>query len=215
MPNLMPDWLAWIRPAGRLIYSLLATAVGLAFVIALIRRPVPQKLVTKRQIVPGLVGILVVGMLLAKLLSPIKKLVVWVMAGALIAFSLAAVVSRDPRDPDQATTWAEAMAGAVGVFALFTLGYGVVPHEWLTFANSYLNMSSDQFVSHPLERLVKLPYSAIRDTIAALIYVVAIGANVVLWGKWQQRLAPEVEPAAAEAAPPRTSRFGRPLKTRA
>ncbi len=215
MPNLLPDWLPWIRPAGRLLWALLVTGVGLAFVAALLRPPLERKLVTTRQAVAGGVVVLVLGIFAAKLLADLQTVVVWATLAAIVAVALAAVVSREPRSPDQPTTWAEAMAGAVAVFFLFTLAYGIIPHEWLTFANSYLNMANDRFVSHPLERLVKLPYSAIRDTVAALIYVVAIGANVVLWVRWQERLTPKPEAAegAAEPAPVRTSRFGRPLKT--
>ncbi|MGQ0803242.1 MAG: hypothetical protein ACT4PI_05205 [Actinomycetota bacterium] len=217
MPNLLPDWLPWIRPAGRLLWSLIATGVGLAFVAALIRPPLEHKLVTARQAVAGAVVVLVIGLFAAKLLADFQTVVVWVMFGVLLAIAFAAVASRDLRSPDQATTWAEAMAGSFAVLVLFTLIYGVIPHEWLTFANAYLNMSNDRFISWPLERLVKLPYSAIRDTVAALIYVVGIGGNVVLWVKWQERLTPKPEPAEGEGAAEviRTSRFGRPLKAKA
>jgi hypothetical protein len=220
MPNLLPESIVgfrfdWVHPAGRLIWSLLITGVGLAFVAALIHPPLERKLVTTRQAIAGAAVVFVLGIVAAKLLSSIQVLVVWATLGALLAIAMGAVVSRDLRSPDQPTTWAEAMAGAVAVLVFFTLAYGVIPHEWLTFANSYLNMSNDRFFAWAGDRLVKMPYSTVRDTVAALIYVVAIGANVVLWVKWQQRLTPKAAPAEGEAAPPviRTSRFGRPLKT--
>jgi lysylphosphatidylglycerol synthetase-like protein (DUF2156 family) len=216
MPNLLPDWLPWIRPAGRLIWSLLLTGVMLGFVVALIRPPLPRKLISVRDAVAASVVVIVVGLLAAKFASAIQTVVVWAALALLLAIAFAAVVSRDPRSPDRQTTWAEAMVGAVVVFTLMTLAYGVIPHEWLTFANSYLNMSTDQFVSWPFERLIKLPYSAFRDIIATLIYVVAIGANLVLWTKWQARLTPAPAAAEGEAATVvRTSRFGRPLKSKA
>ncbi len=217
MPNLLPDWLPWIHPAGRLIWSLLLTGIGLAFVVALIRPPLPHKIIDGRQTAVAIPVVIVLGLLLGKFASGIQTLVIWAMFGAVLAIAFAAVVSRNPRSPDQTTTWAEAMVGAVGVFVLFTLAYGVVPHEWLTFANSYLNMSSDRFIEWPpwpFYDVVKLPFSAIRDTVAALIYVVAIGVNVVLWMRWQDRLAPAPEPTEAEEAPARTSRFGRPVKAK-
>jgi hypothetical protein len=222
MPNLLPESIVgfrldWMHPAGRLIWSVLITGIGLVFVAALIRPPLERKLVTTRQAIAGAVVVFVVGIFAAKLLSSIQVLVVWAVLGALLAIAMAAVVSRDLRSPDQPTTWAEAMAGAVAVLVLFTLAYGVIPHEWLTFANSYLNMSSDRFIEWPpwpFYDVVKLPFSAIRDSVAALIYVVAIGANVVLWVRWQDRLAPAPEPTEAEEAPARTSRFGRPLKAK-
>jgi hypothetical protein len=219
MPNLLPDWAPWIHPAGRLIWSLLVTGIGLAFVVALIRPPLEHKIIQARQAAAGAVAVLVFGLLLAKFASAIQTLVVWATFGGLLAIAFAAVVSRDPRSPDQRLTWAEAMTGALGVFALFILAYGIIPHEWLTFANSYLNMSNDRFVEWPpwpFYDVVKLPFSAIRDSVAAIIYVVAVGINVVLWLKWQERLTPTPEPAAGEAAAPaRTSRFGRPVKSKA
>jgi hypothetical protein len=217
MPNLLPDWLPWIHPAGRLIWSLLLTGIGLAFVVALIRPPLPHKIIDARQAAVAIPVVIVLGLLLGKFASGVQTLVIWAMFGAVLAIAFAAVVSRNPRSPDQTTTWAEAMVGAVGVFVLFTLAYGVVPHEWLTFANSYLNMSSDRFIEWPpwpFYDVVKLPFSAIRDTVAALIYVVAIGVNVVLWMRWQDRLAPAPEPTEAAEAPARTSRFGRPVKAK-
>jgi len=220
MPNLLPDWLPWIRPAGRLIWSLIGTGVGLAFIAALIRPPRERKLVTARQALAGAVVVFVLGLVAGKLLADFQTVVVWVMLGGVLAIAFAAVASRDLRSSDQTTTWAEAMLGAVAVFVIFTLVYGVVPHEWLTFANSYLNMSNDRFIKEPywpFYDTVKLPFSAIRDTVAALIYVVAIGGNVVLWMKWQARLTPKPEPAEGETAAEviRTSRFGRPLKAKA
>jgi lysylphosphatidylglycerol synthetase-like protein (DUF2156 family) len=220
MPNLLPDWLPWIRPAGRLLWSLIATGVGLAFVAVLIRPPLERKLVTARQAIAGAVVVLVVGLIAAKVLSDFQTVVVWLAFGVVLAIALAAVASRDLRSPDQTTTWAEAMAGALAVTVLFTLVYGVIPHEWLTFANSYLNMSGDRFIKEPFWPFydtIKLPFSAIRDTVAALIYVVAIGGNVVLWVKWQERLTPKPESAEGEGAAEviRTSRFGRPLKAKA
>lgn len=222
MPNLLPESIVgfrldWMHPAGRLMWSLIVTGVGLMFLLALMRPPLERKLVTARQAVAGCAVVLVLGIVAAKMLSSLQIAVVWVTLAGIVAIALAAVVSRDPRSPDQRTTWTEAMGGALAVLGLFTLVYGVIPHEWLTFANSYLNMGSDRFFEWAGDRLIKVPYSAVRDTIAALIYVVFLGANVVLWVKWQERLTPKPEPTDAEKAETvvRTSRFGRPLKAKA
>jgi hypothetical protein len=222
MPNLLPESIVgfrldWVHPAGRLIWSLIITGVMLAFVIALIRPPLGRKLVTTSQAVAASIVVVAVGWLAASFLTSIQVLVVWVTLGAVFAIAMAAVVSRDPRPPDRTTTWAEAMVGAVAVFALMTLAYGVIPHEWLTFANAYLNMSNDRFVEWAGDRLVKLPYSALRDVVATLIYVVAIAGNLLLWAKWQTRLTPAPAAAEGEAAATvvRTSRFGRPVKSKA
>lgn len=214
MPNLMPDWLPWMHPAGRLLWSLLLTGAGLAFVFALLRPPLEHKILTAKQAAQLSVVIVVGTLVLAKFASAIQTVWIWAGLGALFAVAMAAVVSRNPRSPDQKTTWAEAMAGSVAVFALFTLAYGVVPHEWLTFANSYLNMSSDRFIVHPLDHFAKLPFSAVRDIVATVIYGVFFGLNLVLWSKWQHRLEPKPEAvaAAAETTPRRRSIFGRPVK---
>ena len=76
MPNLIPDWLPWMRPAGRLIWAVVLFLIGRG----------------------------------------------WWRSSA------------GPK-PDRPSTWSERIAGAVGVFALMTLAYGVVPHEWITFSD--------------------------------------------------------------------------------
>ena len=50
---------------------------------------------------------------------------------------------------------------------------------------------------------------AVRDIIVMGIYIVFFGLNLMLFAEWQKR---GTEPAAAAAAKPRTSRFGRPLR---
>ena len=58
MPNLIPQsvldrwFFGWTHPAGRLIFSLLAIAIGLAIVFALIRPPLPRKILRPKQGVP-------------------------------------------------------------------------------------------------------------------------------------------------------------------
>jgi hypothetical protein len=162
MPNLIPDLLPWMHPAGRLIWSLIFTTIGFLILFAIMRRP----------------------------------------------------------KSDRPATWAQCMLGAVAVFAMFFLCYAIVPHEWLTYANGYLVWSTDKFVVKHNQFGTNLPpidfpYSALKDTVAALIYVFFFGINLFLWSKWQKR------PTAAEAADRgeeklvRTSRFGRPVRAKA
>ena len=33
MPNLIPDWLPWMRPAGRLIWSIVFFLIGLIIIL--------------------------------------------------------------------------------------------------------------------------------------------------------------------------------------
>ena len=43
MPNLLPDWLPWIQPAGRLIWSTLMLVVGVLFVLVLMKPPMLKR----------------------------------------------------------------------------------------------------------------------------------------------------------------------------
>ena len=161
MPNLIPDWLPWMRPAGRLIWAVALLLIGLAIVAILMRRP----------------------------------------------------------KPDRPATWAECMAGAVGVFALMTLAYAVVPHEWITFSDKYLRWDTTVFVFRNNQKMLFFPWNwpfnfdkhNIRDIIVVVIYGLGMGLNVALFVMWQKR--GEEKPEAAEAAP-KKSRFGRPLRRR-
>src|SRR4029079_12979623 len=88
MFNIIPDWMPWMRPAGRLIWSVALLIIGLGIAFWLSKRP----------------------------------------------------------KPNRPATWAECMAGAVGVFALMTLAYAVVPHEWITFSDKYLQWGTTKFL---------------------------------------------------------------------
>ncbi len=159
MPNLIPDWLPWMRPAGRLIWGVSLLIIGLLIVAVLMRRP----------------------------------------------------------KPDRPATWAECMAGAVGLFALMTLAFAVVPHEWITFADKYLQWGTTKFLVHSGQEILffKFPfditYKALSDVVAVGIYVVGFGLALFLFSAWQKR-GQEKEEVEAK---PKTSRFGRPLRRRA
>ena len=159
MPNLIPDWLPWMRPAGRLIWSLVLLAIGLAILFWLMKRP----------------------------------------------------------KPNRPATWAECMAGAVGVLALMTLAYGIIPHEWITFSDAYLRWDTTRFLVRSGQEILFFDFpfdinqQAVRDVVASGIYIVFLGLNLVLFVKWQQR--GQVDDAAA-AETPKVSRFGRPLRRR-
>jgi hypothetical protein len=160
MPNLIPDWLPWMRPAGRLLWAVGLLVIGLIIIMVLMRRPKSER----------------------------------------------------------PATWAQCMAGAVGTFAMFALAYAIVPHEWITFADKYLQWGTTKFMVRSGQEILffKFPFDinmkAISDIIATGIYVVAFGLNLYLFVAWQQRGA---EKAEVPDAPPKTSRFGRPLRRRA
>ncbi len=112
-------------------------------------------------------------------------------------------------------TWGEAMFGAMVVFfGLFWI-YGVVPHQWLTWADNELNWRTDKLFVGPGGILraqaqggsfpFTITYVVIRDLIAVAIYGVALVVNVAMFFMWQNR------GKKAEAQVIERSSFGRPL----
>ena len=219
MPNLIPQsvldrwYFGWAHPAGRLIFALVAIAIGLAFVFALLRPPLERKILQPKQGVPMIIVLVIGSYLIGGFFPAVQVLTFWVIVFGAVALALAMVVSRDPRPQDRPTTWAEAMAGAVGVFFLMALAYGVIPHEWITFSDKYLRWTPDKFVFETYA--IKPNYQQLRDFIVVVIYGVFFGLNLRLWMLWQQRLVPKPEPVDQEGKVLRTSRFGRPVKSKA
>jgi hypothetical protein len=151
-------------------------------------------------------------------------------AGRLIWFTVILIVMMIPviimlRKPksEKPTTWAQAMAGSVYVFALFLLVYAIIPHEFITFADKYLQWGKDKYVIKSTTQLpgisafnwpVSIDMQAVRDVAVVVIYNIFFIANIILFVKWQDR-----KPASAEAEEKPVvvgrSRFGRPLKAKA
>ena len=117
-------------------------------------------------------------------------------------------------------TWGEAFLAGTFVFALMMLAYGVIPHQWLNYADNDLLWRKDKFAlgfSPPFEikwgHLAKtvsgegrilVSFEAVRDMIAAGFYIVFLGGQIALWSAWQKRgrKQPELEVSSA---------FGRPV----
>ena len=143
---------------------------------------------------------------------------VMLIAGIMLVF---AVGKRRP--PGTPVTWGEAYLGGTFIFALLLLAYGVVPHQWLTFADNQLLWRPDKLMigisgdgvtignaaadMGGTGRII-VNAQAVRDIIAAVIYIVFLGVQIWLWSVWQKRgrKAPEVE---------LSSRFGRPVMRKA
>jgi hypothetical protein len=152
----------------------------------------------------------------------------WAGAHRLVISSVLAVLvtaglffwTTRPRSP-YPLTWAKGMLGAVGTFAVMILVYGVVPDEWLKFADAELGWSQSQIFQEIGP--ITINKRAVKDTIAVLIYLVFFGAQIALAVLWQKRPAPTAEAVAAAEAPPEPtaarpagrSKFGRPLSRRA
>ena len=136
-------------------------------------------------------------------------IVTFVIVGAIVAY-------QKRRPADQVVTWGEAMVGSVVVFFLMFWVYGVVPHQWLTWADNELNWRVDKIFVGPggiLESQqdggwspIRINYVVVRDLIAVSIYLVFLGGNIWMWAAWQKR----GEKQNADKAPERST-FGRPL----
>jgi hypothetical protein len=127
-----------------------------------------------------------------------------------IFFGVFMVLVRRPKS-ELPTTWAQSMLGAVAVFGLFLLIYGVVPHEWLTWADSKLGLREDKILFNT--KPIKFSGRALRDMVATFLYIFFLGVNTWMWIAWQKRGTAKPKPAAAAATPEPagTSAFSRPV----
>jgi len=122
-------------------------------------------------------------------------------------------------------TWGEAMAASAYVFFLSFWWYGVIPHQWLTFADNELLWRPDKLLvgissagvvwGNDAKTLggtgrILINYQAIRDIVASVIYIVFLGGQMYLWSVWQKR--GRKKPGDVEEA---RSRFGRPVLRKA
>lgn len=168
-------------------------------------------------------------------LRPAGRLI-WFSLVFVIGIVIAYVMIRRTK-PSEETTWAAAMAGAVAVSAMMFLGYAVIPHEWLKFADGYLKWNLDRLlikqggvtdadrwwsfrgntiswipIDNPLR--FELHMRAIRDVVVTTIYIAFVGLNFKFWSLWQHRGEPKEEKVKLTEETVRTSRFGRPLRKR-
>ncbi len=122
-------------------------------------------------------------------------------------------------------TWGEAMVGGTWVFGIMMLAYGIVPHQWLTFADNELLWRPDKLLvgissggvvwGNDAKNLggtgrILINYQAIRDIVASVLYIVFLGGQMYLWSVWQKR--GRKKPGDVEEA---RSRFGRPVLRKA
>jgi hypothetical protein len=131
----------------------------------------------------------------------------------LISLAVFMWLVRRPK-PELPPTWAMSMLGATAVFALFLLIYGVVPHEWLTWADSSLGLREDKIL-FDTGAIGKIEFSgrALRDIVATVIYIAGLAINTWMWIAWQKRGTAKPKPAQAAATPEPagTSAFSRPV----
>jgi hypothetical protein len=122
-------------------------------------------------------------------------------------------------------TWGEAMVGGTFVFGIMLLAYGIVPHQWLNYADNELLWRPDKLLvgissggvvwGNDAKDLggtgrILINYQAIRDIVASVLYIVFLGGQMYLWSVWQKR--GRKKPGDVEEA---RSRFGRPVLRKA
>jgi hypothetical protein len=110
-------------------------------------------------------------------------------------------------------TWGEAIAAATFVFALMFWAYGVVPHQWLQWANNELRWTPSKKLFGPHDILkdylpFTLDYEKLRDLVVVVIYGIFLSLHVGMWAMWQDRSKRAEKRAQRELAP---STYGRPL----
>src|SRR3954451_16179476 len=112
--------------------------------------------------------------------------------------------------PAEPATWAQTILGAMAVWVMMALGYGTIPHEWITFGTAYLNFNTATFV---LQRNRFLPFDVTRSVVVdigtTVIYGVVLVLQVWLIVRWQKR--PVLDPSAAQEISEDGERRGGPL----
>lgn len=145
-----------------------------------------------------------------------------VITGLMVAVVVLVARRRPPRAP---MTWGEAFLAGTFMFALMLMFYGVVPNQWLGWADNGLTWRSDKIgiptgpfplggKDHLLfPQGIPLPNGhfvvtaqVVRDVVVTGIYAFFLVAQALGWLWWQRRGRQPTPTAQLE-----TSAFGRPL----
>lgn len=114
---------------------------------------------------------------------------------------------------NQRMTWARATVAALLAWLTLVFFFGIVPSEWLNYAQTDLNWSSQRVaVAIPpflvLGNTVELSWAMVKDSISMGYHLVMLGAAAVF--ALQIQKIKEGRPASAEPVEKR-SPYGRPL----
>ncbi len=108
------------------------------------------------------------------------------------------------RPADRPTTWGEAMIGATYIFMLFVLLFGILPDQFIDYADNDLKWTNEKFLfTQDSIMPFRMDYQKLRDLIVVVEHLVALGAIPVVAVNWQKR--------GERVGPSTTSDFGRPL----
>lgn len=108
------------------------------------------------------------------------------------------------RPADRPTTWGEAMVGAVYIFMLFVMLFGILPDQFIDYADNDLKWTNEKFLFTEASIMpFRMDFQKLRDLIVVVEHLVALGAIPVAAVMWQKR--------GDRVGPSTTSDFGRPL----
>jgi len=130
-------------------------------------------------------------------------IVMFAMAGAVVLYA-------KRRPVGTPLSWGEAMASATYCTMGLFWAFGVVPHQWLSYAEGTLKMRSDALLAGPGSTGIAqwspivISKQTLSDSIAVGIYGLAFTLTIVLWSVWQGRGNKKTEEIE-------TSNYGRPL----
>jgi hypothetical protein len=140
---------------------------------------------------------------------------IWATVIFVIGLAIADRMTKKPK-PAEPSTWAQTILGAMGVWGMMALGYGTIPHEWLTFGNSYLNFNTATFLMQK-NRFIHfdITRSVVIDAGVTVIYALVVVLQVWMFVRWQKR--PVLEPAdeTVEVEPKDIGPMARILRRRA
>lgn len=116
-------------------------------------------------------------------------------------------------------TWGQAMVAAVYVFFLLFWLYGVIPHEFLNWADAELNWRPDKVIIGPKSNWtwwhdfwtsipIDINKQIFRDILVVLLYAVGLGGFIWAFHFWAHRGDAPKDVAV-------TSAYGRPLVSKA
>jgi hypothetical protein len=142
-----------------------------------------------------------------------------VSALIIVLLLIAGIVWYGKRRPVGARlTWGESFLAAVYCYFLAFMAYGILPHQWMLLSENEWSWRADRLVAGPGEILkaqaqggwmpFTITYRVLGDTVAVLIYAVALGIHIALFAWWQDRAK------ARPAVTPARSTYGRPLVKR-
>lgn len=109
------------------------------------------------------------------------------------------------RPTDRPTTWGEAMIGAAFIFMLFIMLFGILPDQFIDYADNDLRWTNEKFLFTEASIMpFRMDYQKLRDIIVVIEHLVALTAIPLVAIMWQKR-------GDQVSQPTPTSDYGRPL----